>query len=102
MFRKQDNRDELERKIALAQRRRKGMWSLGVQRISAADHKRGVVRPPSGKLRPVPVASATATTAGTETRTYGAKQTNLDKEKRERRRSNLLETVVTGLEVAAA
>jgi hypothetical protein len=59
------------------------MWSLGSERISAADHKRGV----TSKKAPLPVARG------------GAQETGRSSSKaKQGRGSNALESVMTGLE----
>jgi hypothetical protein len=66
------------------------MWSLGSQRISAADHKRGA----KGNA-PVPVASSGRGSAARG----GAQETDRSSSKaKEGRGSNLLESAMTGLE----
>lgn len=70
------------------------MWSLGSERISAADHKRGV----TGKNGPVPVASANNRNGGSVAR-GGAHETDRSSSKANQGRgSNALESVMTGLE----
>jgi hypothetical protein len=79
----QNKRELLESKIAKAQNKKRGMWSLGSERISASDHKRGV----TSKKAPVPV------TRG------GAQETGRSSSKANQGRgSNALESVMTGLE----
>jgi hypothetical protein len=80
----QNKRELLEKKITQAQNKKRGMWSLGSERISAADHKRGV----TSKKAPVPVAAR-----------GGAQETGRSSSKANQGRgSNALESVMTGLE----
>jgi hypothetical protein len=73
----------LERRIDRAKRKGRGMWALGDQRVSAADYKRGG----SGShalAQQVPLASSPSKIAVP----FG-----------QRRRSKVLDTVMTGLEL---
>jgi hypothetical protein len=86
----QNKRALLEAKITQAQNKKRGMWSLGSQRISAADHKRGVT-----SSAPVPVATSGRGSAARG----GAQETDQSSSKaKQGRGSNLLESAMTGLE----
>jgi hypothetical protein len=90
----QNKRELLETKIARAQTKKRGMWSLGSERISAADHKRGV----TSKNVPVPVAAASSR-SGKSVARGGAQETGRSSSKANQGRgSNALESVMTGLE----
>jgi hypothetical protein len=89
----QNKRALLETKIARAQDKKRGMWSLGSERISAADHKRGVTT--SKKA----VAATSSRSSGSAAR-GGAQETgrSSSKQANQGRGSNALESVMTGLE----
>jgi hypothetical protein len=70
----------LERRIARAKRKGRGMWALGDQRVSAADYKRGN----KAQAQQVPLASLPSKIAVP----FG-----------QRRRTQVLDTVMTGLEL---
>jgi hypothetical protein len=94
----QNKRALLETKIARAQTKKRGMWSLGSERISAADHKRGV----TSKKAPVPVAAAATSSSrssGSVGRGGAQAETGRSSSKATQGRgSNALESVMTGLE----
>ena len=91
----QNKRALLESKITKAQNKKLGMWSLGSERISAADHKRGV----TSKKAPVPVAAARSRSSGSAARGGAQAETGRSSSKANQGRgSNALESVMTGLE----
>jgi hypothetical protein len=85
----QNNRALLEAKIAGAQSKKRGMWSLGSQRISAADHKRGVT------AKNVPALAAAR--GGAQEAEAG--RSGKSKAKNQGRGSSVLESAMTGLEL---
>jgi hypothetical protein len=72
----------LERRIGRAKRKGRGMWALGDQRVSAADYKRGGGS--KAQAQQVPLASSPSKIAVP----FG-----------QRRRTKVLDTVMTGLEL---
>jgi hypothetical protein len=90
----QNKRPLLETKIAQAQNKKRGMWSLGSQRISAADHKRGV----TSSAPAVPVAASVYGSAGRGGAQESATGRSSSKAN-QGRGSNLLESAMTGLEL---
>jgi hypothetical protein len=77
----QDNRARLERRIERAKRKGRGMWALGDKYVSAAEYKRESRR-----------GGARATAAA-----FSAPKPPI----RRGRRSKVLDSVLTGLELAA-
>jgi hypothetical protein len=80
----------LERRIERAKRKGKGMWALGDKRVSAADYKRGS-RPGSAP------AAAAAAAAGAAAYSRSPKVAIPGAQ---RRRTKVLDSVLTGLELA--
>jgi endonuclease YncB( thermonuclease family) len=80
----QNNRAALERRIDRAKRKGRGMWALGDQRVSAADYKRGKSGAQQQKTR----SAGTASAVPLQSSPSGP-----------RRRTKVLDAVVTGLEI---
>jgi hypothetical protein len=72
----------LERRIERAKKKGRGMWALGDQRVSAADYKRGQKKP----------AAVAAVAFSTSPKVMVPVV--------QRRRTKVLDTVLTGLELA--
>lgn len=99
-----DKRESLEQTIADAQQKKRGIWSQGKKRVSAADHKR-ILRGDRAKETPstssFPGAlhdltnSPKAAVAGARGGGVGAAKNNTKNE----RPSKLLDVAITGLEL---
>lgn len=83
------NQKKLELLIARAQRRKRGIWSLGTKRVSAAEEKRRIRK----TAQPVPVAFAN-TRGGRGSKEF-KKKNGIEK------REKVLDSVLTGLEIFA-
>lgn len=89
-------REELEQHVKNAQRRKKGIWSLGPQHMSAAEHKK------QQKLLPLGDQTNRDETKKTKTTTKkNSKPADRKKKPKKKKASTALETAITGLEAFA-
>ena len=101
----QDKRDLLESTIAQAQQRKLGIWSQGASRVSAADHKR--IHRGQELSKESPAATQTfRNLTNSPAVAYGARGGSNDKGVKllgkngpTQKKTTMLETAVTGLEL---